>query len=247
MSESRGVPRVKEKLVKAESFQFWTGAIVVPVLLAAVGIVVPLVCFRSPDLSETARLLLTREFRRVLDTHWTDPSKQQAELDRVAAQFLAEQGSNYQPAVAALREQTSTRLALAFEGLERGKKLIAAGRFDRALAEFRSATNLDPENAIAWSNLGAAATLVHDLPQAREAYDRARLLAPQDPVILYNFGLLLAEQGEDQAAREHIRRALREAPLEARRSLAADLKASPFFAQLASDSQLRTLLQEVPK
>ncbi|WP_129789780.1 tetratricopeptide repeat protein, partial [Promicromonospora panici] len=83
-----------------------------------------------------------------------------------------------------------------------GHWTYAAGRRARALTLWRQAVALDPDDAVAWRNIGlAAVNHERDLAAAREAYDRACAVAPGDARLLYERDQLAALTGASPADR----------------------------------------------
>ncbi|MFC8799714.1 DUF5107 domain-containing protein [Promicromonospora sp. NPDC057138] len=77
-----------------------------------------------------------------------------------------------------------------------GHWTYAAGRRADALALWRDAVALDPDDAVAWRNVGlAAVNHERDLAAARAAYDRALAVAPGDARLLYERDQLAALTG----------------------------------------------------
>jgi tetratricopeptide (TPR) repeat protein len=83
-----------------------------------------------------------------------------------------------------------------------GHWTYAAGRRADALALWRDAVALDPDDAVAWRNIGlAAVNHERDLTAARDAYDRACAVAPGDARLLYERDQLAALTGTSPADR----------------------------------------------
>lgn len=83
-----------------------------------------------------------------------------------------------------------------------GHWTYAAGRRADALALWRQAVALDPDDAVAWRNIGlAAVNHERDLAAAREAYDRACAVAHGDARLLYERDQLAALTGTSPADR----------------------------------------------
>src|SRR5690348_7852050 len=66
----------------------------------------------------------------------------------------------------------------------------ATGRYEKAAATFRDLAQRRPEISAYWNNLGVASRLAGDADAAAQALSRASSLAPGDPDVLYNLGLL---------------------------------------------------------
>ncbi len=77
-----------------------------------------------------------------------------------------------------------------------GNLLYDRRRHQEAIAMWERAARLDPGFAITWRNLGFACfNVLHDTERARQAFAKARELAPQDARILYEQVQLLKRMG----------------------------------------------------
>jgi tetratricopeptide (TPR) repeat protein len=70
--------------------------------------------------------------------------------------------------------------------LERGLSYHAIGDRDRAMLDFASSVETDPENYMAWNNLGAGWLALGDFPRAAECFVRTLSLKPDYPYALSN-------------------------------------------------------------
>jgi tetratricopeptide (TPR) repeat protein len=96
------------------------------------------------------------------------------------------------------------------------------GRFSDAVKQFKEATKLQPANPINWGNLGDALWQLGGLERAREAFDKAAVLASQDLALNPGnitvrkcFALYLAKLGRNKEAIEQITQTLTQAPKDA--------------------------------
>ncbi|MGW7361254.1 tetratricopeptide repeat protein [Streptomyces sp. NPDC054802] len=92
--------------------------------------------------------------------------------------------------------------------------------FSGAARTFRRALELDPDNKLAWYNLGVIAQRDGRTADAREAYDKALKIDPTYASALFNEAVLLESSDPDQAV------AL------LKRAVAADPKASTAYLRL---------------
>jgi len=186
---------------------------------------------------------VVRQARRA---HPNSRSDRQASLSRSLEAFAAE----HRVRLANLREVAagvSRRIDLADESLTRGTVLAADGKLEPARREFASATQIDPDNASAWSNLGAACALLGRYDEARSAYDRALVLRPNDWQTRYNLGLLFARTDEPQEAMRQLSTALRSlragaGSAEELQAVLRELKTDPGLTSLRTESGFRTLV-----
>jgi predicted O-linked N-acetylglucosamine transferase (SPINDLY family) len=109
---------------------------------------------------------------------------------------------------------------------EQGIKLIEQGRLHEALASFREAVHLRPDNAEALNNLGAALKLQEQFDEAIARYRKALQLKPDFPEAYSNLGNVLRLLGRPGEAVESFQHALRLKPnyAEAQNNLSNALK-----------------------
>ncbi len=99
-----------------------------------------------------------------------------------------------------------------------GGAYILQGKHDRAIPILESACQLEPDNAMVWSNLAAA--YLGKLPlatsdrqqRAIEAYEKALALDALAPHVHYNLGLIYLERDEPLRAESHFYSALESDP-----------------------------------
>jgi tetratricopeptide (TPR) repeat protein len=95
-----------------------------------------------------------------------------------------------------------------------GGALILQRKWNRAVTVLGSAAERHPENAMLWTNLGAAhlGRLETAGPKQQEraiaAYERALQIDPQAPNVHYHLGLIYKERGHLNRALAHFQRAL---------------------------------------
>ncbi len=82
------------------------------------------------------------------------------------------------------------------------------GKIDDAVARYRRALSLKPDNAAAHGNLGVALAAQGRIADAITHYARALVLDPGNAGIHYNLGIALAAQGRIDEAVAHYQRAL---------------------------------------
>ncbi|MDR3425760.1 MAG: tetratricopeptide repeat protein [Alphaproteobacteria bacterium] len=81
-----------------------------------------------------------------------------------------------------------------------GKTLLAAGKNAEARDIYASATARDDQNARAWNGLGVAYDLLGKKNKARDAFQHAVDLAPNDPIALNNLAHSYMEAKDPAAA-----------------------------------------------
>jgi Flp pilus assembly protein TadD len=110
------------------------------------------------------------------------------------------------------KEKAQTVSGSARDHLSEGRTLLAAGRINEAIAELSLATSLDPTLSEAHSLLGVAFDRKGMNERARESYERAVKVEPEDAQTLNNLGYSLYLNGNYRAAVDKLKRASRLAP-----------------------------------
>lgn len=77
----------------------------------------------------------------------------------------------------------------------KGIQMYQTGRYDEALAEFKAAIALNPNDAVAFNNAGLASVALNNLAEAEGHIKTALRLAPDYPEALNNYGSLLIQRG----------------------------------------------------
>lgn len=109
-------------------------------------------------------------------------------------------------------KKAKTVSGTALSHLAEGRSLLAAGRINEAIAELSLAASLDPTLSEAHSLLGVAFDRKGMGERAREAYERAVKVEPEDAQTLNNLGYSLYLNGNYRAAMDRLKRAARLAP-----------------------------------
>ena len=92
------------------------------------------------------------------------------------------------------------RLSLAIEGLE---FYADKGNYDRAIADYNKALQINPEYAETYFNRGVAHSLKGDYDRAIEDYTKALQINPQFAVAYLNRGSVYTDKGDyDRAIRD---------------------------------------------
>lgn len=134
--------------------------------------------------------------------------------------------------------------------LERGNRALVAGRLGEAVGELREAAGVDPESAAARRNLALALRRSGDASGAVRELEEALAAHPDDPLLHFDLGNALLDQGgpgaADRAAAE-FRRAVELAPelTRARFNLANVLAGQERWA--VAERQLATVLEREPE
>lgn len=121
--------------------------------------------------------------------------------------------------------------------LKTGLGFVSAGDFLRAHAAFDRATALEPTNAAAWANLGAAAAKLGRSTEAIRAYEHSLTLDPDNWLAHYNLACLLTRTGERTEALEHVARAV----AQLRRTTHTREELASYIANIRADSALEPL------
>ena len=131
-------------------------------------------------------------------------SGNQPEIRRLLANALREAGASED----ALRRRWALALG------QRADALAASSRTVDAIAIYRLALEVAPNDARIHLNLGLAQRASGDLPGAVASYRRSLSLAPDDPVSMVNLAIATAEGGDTVAAEQMLRRTIEIAPTE---------------------------------
>ncbi len=156
---------------------------------------------RSGDMAAAARALA--EARAIAPDH-PEVMRAQAALRQrqpppVASAAMLKRAVTERPRDAALR-------------VAYGRALRDSGRMREALAQLREATEIAPDFAPAWFNLGTLLFIGTEAEPAREAFERAHLLAPKHVPTLLGYAETLKMLGDIGSAAARLRDAVRIAP-----------------------------------
>jgi tetratricopeptide (TPR) repeat protein len=94
-----------------------------------------------------------------------------------------------------------------FHGI-RAMVRVETGQFAQAKDEFLRVIQMDPNNAVAWNNLGNAYRELNELDEAAEAYRKAIELSPHYAYPENGLGTVLVRQKQTQEAIPHFEKAL---------------------------------------
>ena len=95
---------------------------------------------------------------------------------------------------------------------EIGMLCTKLGHHQAAVDAYGQVVSLQPEDASAWVDKGAAHHRLGQFAEAHEAYVRVTELEPENPVPWHNLGLLAADQGRPEQARDCFQREVELAP-----------------------------------
>ncbi len=167
-----------------------------------------------------------------------------AEEEAARSRFLEEE--RLEPAtVQGFEAELRSRLATARACISKSQLRIAKNQVDEARQELVQATIADPDDPIAWANLGAATALLGLDGEARTAYERAIALDPNCWLAHYNLGLGAARTGDREGALRHLASALGALGPELgreRSKIVEQLLTEPAFAALRADPRFPGLL-----
>jgi tetratricopeptide (TPR) repeat protein len=99
---------------------------------------------------------------------------------------------------------------------ERAAHAFSKGDFQSARLAYREMLETQPDNALAWANLGAVEQRLGNIPEAVDAFDASVHFNPQLVQSWIALGSLLAERGDHYRAISAFARAIHEDPLDAR-------------------------------
>jgi tetratricopeptide (TPR) repeat protein len=90
-----------------------------------------------------------------------------------------------------------------------GDLLCEMGQLDKAIQYQKEALQKNPKSSIYYARLGLALHKSQNRLAAKESYEQAVILDCPDPVMFYNYALLLCELGEYEIATEQFREAIK--------------------------------------
>jgi tetratricopeptide (TPR) repeat protein len=96
----------------------------------------------------------------------------------------------------------------ATEHANKGVKLVQAGSFDEAIAEFTKAIELSPKDARIYNDRGWAYYKLNRFPEATEDFSKAIEIAPKDFAGYSGRGVMLVAQNQNDAALLDLNKAL---------------------------------------
>ena len=156
---------------------------------------------RSGDLAAAARALA--EARALAPGHpevlRAEAALRQRQPPRAPSKAMLERAVTERPRDPALR-------------VAYGRALRDGGQLREALAQFREATEIAPDFAPAWFNLGTLLFIGTEAEPAREAFDRAHALAPNHVPTLLGYAETLKMLGDIEGAATRLRIAVSIAP-----------------------------------
>jgi serine/threonine protein kinase len=146
-------------------------------------------------------------------------------------------------------EGLNGRLKRAGDAISEGKQRIAKGDLSSAYASFQAATDIDPRNPDAWSNLGAAAALLGISDKARDAYEMALRLDDKNWLAHYNIACQLVRNGDKAEALTHIQQAIALMKQQTRspatvRATLTSIRSDEALGSLRQDPRFRDLLAD---
>ena len=98
-------------------------------------------------------------------------------------------------------EAVSTKKT-AKQWFDEGYALVNSGRFEEAIQAYETATRLNPNDALAYSNKGVALERLRRYQEALQAYETALRLNPNDAFAYYGKGVTLEKLGKKAEAQK---------------------------------------------
>jgi serine/threonine protein kinase len=130
--------------------------------------------------------------------------------------------------------------------IDRGKTAVRKGDIREAYYAFAEAKRIDPENAFAWINYGAAAMMLNKQAEATSAYQRALIIDPQNWLAHYNIGCQYARAGRFNDAIDQISIAVASMRRQSARSEAdailKSMREDDALKELRNDTRFQTLV-----
>lgn len=128
----------------------------------------------------------------------------------------------------------------------RGNDYLDLGKFDKAIADFTKAVELDPEHAYAWANRGVTYAHMNNAAAAKADLDRAESIDPRVEVVFHGRAVLAQTANDIPSAIAALTRAI---DLKAKNSWALARRADLYFSRGDYDSAMadaQTLLDFDP-
>jgi Flp pilus assembly protein TadD len=146
--------------------------------------------------------------------------------------------------VSNVEESLKSRLEAVQQSISRGQFYTRQAKYEEARQELLRATEIDPDNAVAWADLGAVTQHTGQAEEARSCYEKALRLDPVNWVAHYNLGLLQERSGDRNAAFRELGLALVSlgAASPERKAVIEDLLGNPSLSELRKDGRFTTLL-----
>ncbi len=186
---------------------------------------------------------LRRQMEQLLREVYRDGRVSMEDRERLDA-FVSEQRIIPQEA-RSFETSVSGHIESSQQSLSRGNALVRQRQYAEAHAEYLRATEADPEDPVAWANLGASHMLLGRPEEAAVCYDRALRIDEHNWLAHYNRGLLAARKGDRESAFHHFEQALTWVPSAADRERGAmirDLLEEPSLADLRGDPRFAEIL-----
>ena len=99
--------------------------------------------------------------------------------------------------------------------VEAGDRLAREGLTEKAVAEWRAAVRLNPDDPDAWRQIGRTHAAAQQWPEAIEAFKHAARANPSQPRIFTRLADCAARSGDTAAARGYVEQALKHNPQDA--------------------------------
>jgi tetratricopeptide (TPR) repeat protein len=117
------------------------------------------------------------------------------------------------PVTAQLKNQTAivkkkTEKKSNIDFTERGIRFVKEGKYEQALADFKRALLLTPDDPVIYNNLGAAYTKQERYTQALEAFRQSIAINPEIAVTYYNMGIVYDHLNRPAEALASVRKAV---------------------------------------
>jgi len=169
-------------------------------------------------LSDLGRWDQAREaFVTARDAAGEDDHASRARLGAMAGNAALAEGEPGQalgllaPAANEAKQAGDTELTASI-ALDRARALVAVKQPDEAAAALAQAREAEPDNAQAWLLSATLSRRLDRLGEAREQIAQAALLAPQDPAVGLEAGVIAALSGREDDARRSFESVLQVAP-----------------------------------
>lgn len=161
-----------------------------------------------------------------------------SEAERLGMKATARDLSVSDSALDDLVAQMEPRIREVSRRMDSGIENVRQGSYEAARSEFLAATLQDPGDPMAWTNLAEANRLLGLVRNAEEASEKALERAPDNWIVHWNHGLLLAQTKRRDLALDHVEKALLLAPRESRPMLLHNAETEPLLDELRRQGRL---------
>ncbi|HWW76122.1 MAG TPA: tetratricopeptide repeat protein [Pyrinomonadaceae bacterium] len=135
-------------------------------------------------------------------------SRQDEQVYTVQIRLAEKDGGTSEPRAGVVSAAAASAPEAARARYEKALEAAAGGDHRRAVKELKAALEIHPPYTLALNELGAEYVSLGRLDDAAKAFDAAVKLAPDEPVLRVNYGILLIRRRQYAEAEQHLARAV---------------------------------------